>query len=130
MAGIDDLEAYKKHKAEKHQEMLMKQNVPYSIKRRMSKDRIREFIREARSRGLNTHVSVGGLDSIVLGHLIREMGYGEDEVPFVSASSLEDVSIQKVPGKFHGLRSLVGYSPWGRKESDTTERLHFHFMTY
>ena len=27
----------------------------------------------------------------------------------------------------HGQRSLVGYSPWGRKESDTTERLHFHF---
>ena len=27
------------------------------------------------------------------------------------------------PGKFHGWRSLVGYSPWGRKESDTTERL-------
>ena len=25
----------------------------------------------------------------------------------------------------HGCRSLVGYSPWGRKESDTTERLHF-----
>ena len=21
------------------------------------------------------------------------------------------------------------YSPWGRKESDTTERLHFHFLT-
>ena len=29
-----------------------------------------------------------------------------------------------LPGKFHGQRSLVGYSPWGRKESDTTERLH------
>ena len=27
------------------------------------------------------------------------------------------------PGKSHGRRSLVGYSPWGRKESDTTERL-------
>ena len=26
------------------------------------------------------------------------------------------------PGKFHGQRSLVGYSPWGHKESDTTER--------
>ena len=26
-----------------------------------------------------------------------------------------------------GWRSLVGCSPWGRKESDTTERLHFHF---
>ena len=30
-----------------------------------------------------------------------------------------------LPGKFHGLRSLVGYSPWGCKKSDTTERLHF-----
>ena len=30
-----------------------------------------------------------------------------------------------LPGKSHGLRSLVGYNPWGRKESDTTERLHF-----
>ena len=28
-----------------------------------------------------------------------------------------------LPGEFHGLRSLAGYSPWGRKESDTTERL-------
>ena len=26
-----------------------------------------------------------------------------------------------LPGEFHGQRSLVGYSPWGRKESDTTE---------
>ena len=29
--------------------------------------------------------------------------------------------------KSHGRRSLVGCSPWGRKELDTTERLHFHF---
>ena len=28
-----------------------------------------------------------------------------------------------LPGKFHGQRSLAGYSPWGRKESDLTERL-------
>ena len=33
------------------------------------------------------------------------------------------------PGKFHGQRSMAGYSPWGRKESDMTERLHFHFLT-
>ena len=25
-----------------------------------------------------------------------------------------------VPGKFHGQRSRVGYSPWGHKESDVT----------
>ena len=29
--------------------------------------------------------------------------------------------------KFHGQRSLVGCSPWGREELDMTERLHFHF---
>ena len=32
-----------------------------------------------------------------------------------------------LPGKSHGRRSLVDYSPWGREESDTTEQLHFHF---
>ena len=32
-----------------------------------------------------------------------------------------------LPGESHGQRSLVGYSPWGHEESDTTERLHFHF---
>ena len=37
------------------------------------------------------------------------------------------------PGEHHGQRSLAGYSPWSRKESDTTEWLtlpfHFHFTT-
>ena len=32
-----------------------------------------------------------------------------------------------LPGKSHAWRSLVGCSPWGREELDTTERLHFHF---
>ena len=30
-----------------------------------------------------------------------------------------------LPGKSHGQSNLVGYSPWGRKELDTTEWLHF-----
>ena len=30
-----------------------------------------------------------------------------------------------MPGKFQGEKSLVGYSPRGRKESDMTEQLHF-----
>ena len=37
------------------------------------------------------------------------------------------------PGESHGQRSLAGYSPWGRKESDTTEWLthaHTHMYTY
>ena len=32
-----------------------------------------------------------------------------------------------LPGKSHGRRSLVGCSPWGGEETDTTEQLHFHF---
>ena len=33
--------------------------------------------------------------------------------------------LQHLPGKSHGWRSLIGHSPRGHKESDTTERLHF-----
>ena len=33
----------------------------------------------------------------------------------------------RLPGTSHGRRSLMGCSPWGLQESDTTERLHFHF---
>ena len=39
-----------------------------------------------------------------------------------------------LPVEFHGQRSLAGYSPWGRKESDMTERLcartHTHTHTH
>ena len=38
-----------------------------------------------------------------------------------------------LPGESHGLRSLVGYSQWGCKESDTTERpaiAHSHINIY
>ena len=54
----------------------------------------------------------------------------------LSSSSSSSVYIQRrqwhptpvlLPGKSHGRRSLGGCSPWGRLESDTTERLHFTF---
>ena len=38
-----------------------------------------------------------------------------------------------LPGKLHGQRSLVGYSPWDHKESDMTEQLtytHIHFFSF
>jgi len=35
-----------------------------------------------------------------------------------------------LPGESHGQRSLVGYSPWGRKESDTTEHTYIGFKKY
>ena len=35
-----------------------------------------------------------------------------------------------LPGKFHGQKSLAGYSPWGCKESNTTECVHTHTHTH
>ena len=35
-----------------------------------------------------------------------------------------------LPGKSHGWRSLIGCSPWGLEEWDTTERLQFHFSLF
>ena len=35
-----------------------------------------------------------------------------------------------LPGKSHGQRNMVGYSPWGHKESDTIEWLNFHILHY
>ena len=32
-----------------------------------------------------------------------------------------------MPGKFHGQRSLVGYSPWGHKEVDMSKHVHALF---
>ena len=35
-----------------------------------------------------------------------------------------------MPGKFHGQRSLAGYSPWGQKELDVTEHMHTHRRSF
>ena len=35
-----------------------------------------------------------------------------------------------LPGESHGQRSLVGYSPWGRQELDTTERLTHNYCAF
>ena len=49
------------------------------------------------------------------------------ETKFVSRRRQWQATPVLLPGKSHGQRSLVGRSPWGRYQSDTTERLHFHF---
>ena len=47
-----------------------------------------------------------------------------DLIPGSGRSPGEGNGNPLLPGKSHGWRSLVGYSPWGRKELDTTEGLH------
>lgn len=69
------------------------QNLPYEVKLRRAEQRAREFVDELYERGLNVHVSVGGLDSIVLYIWLKSIGI---DVPAISVSSLEDRSIQKV----------------------------------
>ena len=65
-------------------------------------------------------------------------GYSSPEVPFSGRNSINITHTNPrrrqwqptpvlLPGKSHGRRSLVGCSPWGREELDTTERLRFHF---
>lgn len=86
-------EEWKAEKRRKKAEMVQKQQTPYPGKVNRAKRLIREFDEEMFNRGLNTHISVGGLDSIVLTVLIASMGMN---VPAISVSMLEDESIQKV----------------------------------
>jgi hypothetical protein len=76
-----------------YHEMAQKQALPYQAKLALAKRRIEEFELECGNRGLNTHVSVGGLDSITLLLFLRSIG---NNVPAVSVSVLEDKSIQAV----------------------------------
>ena len=61
-------------------------------------------------------------------------GKGRDNglVPFKNCTSqpgrICEEFLVLLLGKSQGQRSLVGCSPWSLKESDSTERLHFHFI--
>lgn len=71
----------------------VKMGMPYDFKVRYAEIRAREFVSECDKRGLNYHVSVGGLDSITLFLFLRSLHI---DAPGISASYLEDPSIQKV----------------------------------
>lgn len=69
----------------------VKQQQSYEFKVAYAETRAIEFQNECAKRGLNTHVSVGGLDSMTLLLFLRSIGI---EYPGISVSSLEDKSIQ------------------------------------
>ena len=87
------LDEFREHKRKKHLQMQALQSLPYEVKVKKAKQRIREFIYGCDQLGYNTYVSVGGLDSITLLCLIRSMGI---DIPAVSVSTLEDKSIIQV----------------------------------
>lgn len=74
-------------------DFMVKQKMDYSFKVKYAKIRAHEFVRECDARGLNYHVSVGGLDSITLFLFLQSIGI---DAPGISVSHLEDVSIQRI----------------------------------
>lgn len=95
---------------EKIASFMQKEKQPYEFKRKYAQIRAEEFKNECEKRGLNYHVSVGGLDSIILFIFLNKV-CGID-VPGVSASYLEDKSIQKV----HRAIGIINVPPLKRED--------------
>lgn len=74
-------------------DFIIKQNQNYEFKVEYAKRRAWEFVNECEKRGLNYHVSVGGLDSITLFMFLKNIGI---DATGISVSYLEDMSIQRV----------------------------------
>ena len=79
--------------AKKIADFMVKEQQPYWFKKQYAAIRAKEFAAECDRRGLNYHVSVGGLDSIVLYVFLKSIGL---YAPGISVSYLEDRSIQRV----------------------------------
>ena len=73
--------------------MVARQAEPYEVKVRRAELRAHEYIEKLIDYDLEAHVSVGGLDSIVLLTFLRKIGI---DVPAISVSALEDRSVQRV----------------------------------
>lgn len=86
-------EEWKEEKRKKKAQMQAMQALPYHVKVKRAEIRAHEFIEKLDDLGFNAHVSVGGLDSIVLLLFLRKIGIN---VPAISVSALEDKSIQKI----------------------------------
>lgn len=74
-------------------DFMVKEKQPYEFKVAYATIRAREFAAECERRGLNYHVSVGGLDSITLFLFLKSIGI---DAPGISVSFLEDASIRKI----------------------------------
>ncbi len=89
---------------------MQKEKQLYEFKRKYAQIRAEEFRRECDKRGLNCHVSVGGLDSIILYIFLKKVC--NIDVPGVSASYLEDKSIQRV----HRAIGIINVPPLKRED--------------
>ena len=60
-----------------------------------------------------------------IGHMANDVCLGQEDIPCREKWQHTPVFL---PGESHGQRSLAGYSPWGHKELDMTERLALSFI--
>ncbi|WP_279004056.1 hypothetical protein [[Clostridium] scindens] len=97
-------EEWKAEKKKKKAQMIAMQRLPYEVKVKRAELRAIEFVERLDDLDMNAHVSVGGLDSIVLLLFLRKIGI---DIPAISASALEDKSIQKV----HKELGVISVSP-------------------
>lgn len=102
------LEEWKAEKQKKIAKFVAMQRLPYEIKVRRAEIRAYEFKNEMDKRGLECHVSVGGLDSITLFMFLKKIGI---DVPGISVSSLEDKSIQRI----HKQLGVIEVKPYKSK---------------
>lgn len=98
-------EQWKAEKKKKKAQMAAMQALPYEIKVKRAEIRAFEFIEKLDDMGLEAHVSVGGLDSIVLLQFLRRIGI---DIPAISVSALEDKSIQKIHKELGVIRVPIG----------------------
>ena len=66
--------------------------------------------------------------TILVGDYLKSLPLGRNKLqPGMQPSGIPSKKWQPIPvflsGKFHGQRSLAGYSPWGHKESNMTEHM-------
>lgn len=83
-----------------------------------------DFVEECERRGLNYHVSVGGLDSITLLLFLRNIGI---HCPAISVSSLEDKSIQKIHKKLGVIQLKPAMRDDGRRWTKSAILQEFGF---
>ena len=100
-------EEWREKKKQKRAQMQAMQALPYEVKIKRAEMRAREFVEKLDDMGLEAHVSVGGLDSIVLLLFLRKIGI---DVPAISVSGLEDKSIQKIHKELGVIRLKSGDS--------------------
>ena len=84
---------------------------------------IAKFRLKLKKVGKTTRLFKYNLNQFIYILLITSWGFDLDYIELIWRRKWQPTPVL-LPGKSHGQRSLVGCSPWGHKESDTTERLH------